>query len=60
MPLVGGCGGTFAHTRAQDGDTALISAAKNGHVDCARLLLNAGVDKNAKNLVRRVGFEFEC
>jgi hypothetical protein len=27
--------------------------AMNGHADCARLLLDAGADKNAKNNVRR-------
>ena len=27
-------------------------AARNGHADCARLLLDAGADKNAKNEVR--------
>ncbi len=37
---------------AQDGYTALIWAARNGHADCARLLLHAGADKNAKNNVR--------
>ena len=37
---------------AQDGDTALNEAARNGHADCARLLLNAGADKEAKNNVR--------
>ncbi len=37
---------------AQNGYTALICAAMNGHVDCARLLLDAGADKNAKNNVR--------
>ncbi len=40
------------HTRAQSGYTALIRAAENGHVDCARLMLDAGVDKNAKDKVR--------
>ena len=42
--------------RAQFGCTALIYAAQNGHANCARLLLDAGADKNAKtNDVRRVG-----
>ena len=35
--------------RTQVGWTALMSACHNGHADCARLLLNAGADKNAKN-----------
>ncbi len=29
--------------------TALIFAVANGHVDCARLLLEAGADKEAKD-----------
>jgi hypothetical protein len=32
--------------------TALICAAVNGHADCARLLIDAGADKDAKNNVR--------
>ena len=44
-------GGTFG-TRAQDGSTALICAAANGRADCARLLLDAGADKNTKGYVR--------
>jgi hypothetical protein len=42
------CGG-FA---IQDGWTALIFAAANGHAPCTRLLLDAGADKNAKTNVR--------
>jgi ankyrin repeat protein len=41
-----------ALTRTQSGCTALIYAAANGHADCARLLLDAGADKNAKDVVR--------
>ena len=37
---------------AQYGWTALIRAAESGHVDCTRLLLDAGADKDAKNNVR--------
>jgi hypothetical protein len=37
---------------AQDGWTALMCAARFGHADCARLLLDAGADKNAKSNVR--------
>ena len=32
-----------------DTATALIMAANEGHVDCARLLMDAGADKEAKN-----------
>ena len=32
---------------AQSGRTALVWTARNGHADCARLLLDAGADKNA-------------
>ena len=45
-------GGTLGSLRAQDGRTALIYAAANGHADCARLLLDAGADKEAKCNVR--------
>ncbi len=31
-----------------------MCAAENGHVDCARLLLDAGADKDAKTNVRGV------
>ncbi len=51
--LVIACGGgTLAHTGAQGGWTALMRAARLGHADCARLLLDAGADKNAKGEVR--------
>ena len=36
----------------QDGSTALIIAAANGHADCVRLLLDAGADANARDGVR--------
>ena len=39
----------FAEIHAQDGQTALMCAAMEGHADCARLLLDAGADKNAKS-----------
>ena len=47
--------------RAQmSGGTALIYAAHEGHADCARLLLDAGADKEAKDPVRaRAGFASE-
>ena len=37
---------------SQLGFTALIRAAECGHVDCVRLLIDAGADKEAKNEVR--------
>ncbi len=42
----------FGRRRAQNGNTALIWAGYKGHKECARLLLDAGADKNAKNNVR--------
>ena len=36
----------------QWGCTALIRAAMHGSADCARLLIDAGADKNAKDNVR--------
>ena len=45
----------LAHARAQNGYTALMYAADNGHTDCVRLLLNSGADKSAKNKVCIVG-----
>jgi ankyrin repeat protein len=36
----------------QGGETALICAAYEGHIDCVRLLVEAGADKNAKSNVR--------
>ena len=40
----------------QQGSTALIAAAVMGHLDCVRLLIDEGADKEAKNKVRvRVG-----
>ncbi len=41
--------------RAQSGSTALILAAGSGHADCARLLLDAGADKEATDKVRASG-----
>ena len=37
---------------SQDGWTALIWAAWNGHTECVRLLIDAGADKDAKDQVR--------
>ena len=38
--------------RAQDGDTPLHTAAFSGHLECVRLLLERGADKDAKTKVR--------
>ena len=37
---------------AQDGETALYSAAWEGRADCVKLLLDAGADKETKDKVR--------
>ena len=36
----------------QFGDTALIAAAYSGHIECVRLLAEAGADKEATTYVR--------
>ncbi len=41
-----------AWQHAQDGCTALIYATWNGHLDCTRLLVDAGANKDAKTNVR--------
>ena len=38
---------------SQDGHSALIYAAKKGRADCARLLIDAGANKDATGCVRR-------
>ncbi len=43
---------TWEVMHTQDGYTALIHAASNGHAACVRLLLDAGADKEAKDNVR--------
>ena len=40
------------HTRAQYGQTALIRAVREDHADCARLLLDAGANTEATDMVR--------
>jgi hypothetical protein len=40
-------------SNSQDGFTALIRAATSGYAECARLLIDAGADKDAKENVRR-------
>ena len=49
-----------ACARSQGHWTALICAAMNGRTDCARLLLQAGADKDATERVRDVHFVLEC
>jgi hypothetical protein len=46
------CGRRLMAAAAQSGNTALILAGYKGHADCARLLLDAGADKNAVDNVR--------
>lgn len=43
---------TFGHSRMQDGYTALIWAAENGHVECVQLLLDAFANANSVTKVR--------
>jgi hypothetical protein len=48
---VSACRAYLCHA-SQNGWTALIWAARNGHADCLRLLLGAGANKDAKTMVR--------
>jgi hypothetical protein len=50
--------GGKCHTHAQNERTALICAAEKGHTECARLLLDAGADMNAKEYVRFGRFHY--
>ena len=43
---------TRSRARSQDGDTPLHDAARRGHTEAAKLLLEYGADVNAKNNVR--------
>jgi len=43
-----------ALTHTQDGTTALMCAAQDGHTDCLKALLEAGADKEAKSSVRLI------
>jgi hypothetical protein len=42
----------FGISDSQDGFTALMGTAEEGRAACARLLIDAGADKDAKNNVR--------
>ncbi len=44
----------------QYGSTALIWAAEKGFVDCVRLLIDAGANKDAKGSVRLRPLDFRC
>jgi ankyrin repeat protein len=44
---------------SQDGETALICAAIFGRIDCVRLLVEIGADKDVKNNVHFM-FSFLC
>jgi ankyrin repeat protein len=41
--------GAVVEAKDNHGWTALMYAAENGHVDCVRVLLNAGADMEAKS-----------
>ena len=45
------CGGDLVHCVSQFGDTALMSATDNGHLEVVKALLASGADKEAKNKV---------
>ena len=49
------CKNTQVAEDFEGGGTALICTSQNGHVDCARLLLDAGADKEATDKVRARG-----
>ena len=42
----------MAHAEAQEGYTALIAAAHQGHTDCLRILMDGGAHKEADDKVR--------
>ncbi len=52
VTLIDAAAATCGHTRAQGGRTALMCAAEKRHMDCVRLLLDAGADTNVKTKVR--------
>jgi ankyrin repeat protein len=52
--VLNGADADCGESDSQRGTTALILAAVNGRADCARLLIDAGADKEAKNNVRVV------
>ena len=49
----------LVHLKSQSGWTALLCAVQNGHIDCARALLESGrqIETNAETMVRlKTGF----
>ncbi len=44
----------------QSGRTALMRAVINGHMDCMRLLIDAGANKDVRNSVRFDLLHFRC
>ncbi len=52
FPILGGDERSIRYAWVQDGRTALMCASESGQTDCARLLLDAGADINAKDKVR--------
>ena len=46
---------TLGHPRAQDGKTALMVSAQDGHMEVARLLLDSKADIHAADKVPRSG-----
>ena len=52
--VVGSGPNIYAKMQMQRGDTALICAARKGHSGCARLLAEAGANKDVKDKVRHM------
>jgi ankyrin repeat protein len=47
--------GRLCVCQPQGGSTALICAAAEGHIECVRLLVESGANKDVKNKVRALG-----
>ena len=48
-----------SYRNSQSGVTALMAAIEEGHMECARLLLDAGADSNPANQVRMISLELK-